>query len=150
MVLVPNATDARDVVQETAVALWEKIDQYDQAKPFAPWACRFALNEARMFLRKQSRRQRLAEDVGEQLQAQRIEMARDLDSRRLLLRECLGQLPEKQAELVRAHYFDEQKTPELSQRFGRSVEAIYKTLQRSRCALHDCIERKLSTEIGNH
>ena len=29
MVLVPNITDARDIVQEAAVALWEKIDQYD-------------------------------------------------------------------------------------------------------------------------
>lgn len=65
MVLVLNVSDARDIVQEAAVALWEKIDQYDPDKPFAPSACRLALNEARMFLRKQARRLRLAEDVVE-------------------------------------------------------------------------------------
>ena len=47
MVLIPNVADARDVVQEAAVALWDKIDLYDPDKPFAPWACRFALNEAK-------------------------------------------------------------------------------------------------------
>ena len=63
MVLIPNVADARDVVQEAAVALWDKIDQYVPAKPFAPWACRFALNEAKMFLRKKSRQNRLADEV---------------------------------------------------------------------------------------
>ncbi len=37
MVLVPNVTEARDVVQETAVALWQHIADYDQARPFTPW-----------------------------------------------------------------------------------------------------------------
>lgn len=50
MALVPNVSDARDVVQETAVALWQAIDKYDPSKPFIPWACRFALNEARLHL----------------------------------------------------------------------------------------------------
>lgn len=36
MVLVPNPADARDVVQETAVALWKKSDHYDRTKPFVP------------------------------------------------------------------------------------------------------------------
>ena len=50
MVFVPNVADARDVIQETAAALWQKFDQYDPQKPFVAWACRFALNEARTVL----------------------------------------------------------------------------------------------------
>jgi RNA polymerase sigma-70 factor (ECF subfamily) len=42
-VLVPNLPDAEDIVQQTAVALWEKFDEYDPKLPFTPWACRFAL-----------------------------------------------------------------------------------------------------------
>ena len=146
MVLIPNATDARDVVQETAVALWEKIDQYDPGKPFAPWACRFALNEARMFLRQQARRNRLSDDVAELLLAQRVEAADRLDARRAYLGECLRQLPDRQSEVVRAHYFDDHSTTALSERFGRSVEALYKSLQRTRQALQACIERKITME----
>ena len=51
--LVPNVADAEDIVQQAALALWEKFDDYDPAKPFAPWACRFALNKAAMIERRQ-------------------------------------------------------------------------------------------------
>ena len=37
--LVPNVAGAEDIVQQTAVALWEKFDAYDPAQPFTPWAC---------------------------------------------------------------------------------------------------------------
>ena len=44
--LVPNVADAQDVVQQTALASWEKFDSYDPAQPFPPWDCRFALKKA--------------------------------------------------------------------------------------------------------
>lgn len=148
MVLVPNVADARDIVQEAAVALWEKIDRYDPEKPFAPWACRFALNEARMFLRKQARQHRLAEEVVALVEEQRLQMTAELDQRRDHLKDCLQTLPERQGAMVRAHYFDELTTEELSGRFGKSVEAVYKALQRTRQALQQCIEQKMATEVG--
>lgn len=48
--LIPNVKDAEDIVQQTALALWEKFDAYDPARPFTPWACRFALNKARQWI----------------------------------------------------------------------------------------------------
>jgi DNA-directed RNA polymerase specialized sigma24 family protein len=48
--ILPNPQDARDVLQETALALWEEFDQYDVTRPFVPWAVRFALNKARQQL----------------------------------------------------------------------------------------------------
>jgi RNA polymerase sigma-70 factor, ECF subfamily len=146
MALVPNVADARDVVQETAVALWQAFGKYDPARPFVPWACRFALNEARSHLRRESRRRRLLEeDVAVMLGERRVETAGQLDLRREHLRECLGRLPDDQRQLVRGYYFDEETIPDLAARLGRGPEAIYKTLQRVRQALHECIERKLQT-----
>ena len=113
MVLIPNVADARDVVQETAVALWDKIDRYDPEKPFAPWACRFALNEAKMFLRKKSRQYRLADEVVNLLEIERMENADRLDARKYFLRECLKTLPGKNAELVNEYYFNELSVEEL-------------------------------------
>lgn len=34
--LVPNLADAQEIVQQTAVVLLEKFDQYDRSRPFAP------------------------------------------------------------------------------------------------------------------
>jgi RNA polymerase sigma-70 factor (ECF subfamily) len=147
MSLVPNVSDARDVVQETAVALWQAIEKYDTTRPFVPWACRFALNEARLHLRSAGRRQRLIdEDVAVLLEARRIETAPRLDARRDHLRDCLSRLPAEQHSLVRGYYFDDEPIESLAARLGRGTEAVYKSLQRIRHALHECIERKLQTE----
>src|SRR3954454_5312614 len=59
--LVPNVTDAEDIVQQTALALWEKFAFYDTAQPFTPWACRFALNKARQWIERRQRWQILLE-----------------------------------------------------------------------------------------
>src|SRR2546425_9129509 len=60
-VLVPNVADAEDIVQQTALALWEKFDAYDPNQPFTPWACRFALNKARQWIERRQRWQALLE-----------------------------------------------------------------------------------------
>lgn len=147
MALVPNLSDARDIVQDTAAALWQAIDKYDPARPFAPWACRFALNEARRHLRSAGRRRRLLdEDTAALLESRRVEAAPQLDARREHLRDCLTRLPSEQHELVRGYYFDEETIETLAARLGRGTEAVYKSLQRIRQALHDCIERKMQTE----
>jgi RNA polymerase sigma-70 factor (ECF subfamily) len=147
MALVSNPSDARDVVQETAVALWQAIGKYDPEKPFVPWACRFALNEARLHLRTETRRRRLLEeDVAAMLNERRLEMAAPLDARREHLRDCLGSLQEEQRRLVRGYYFEEESIDALAASLGRGAEAVYKALQRTRQALHQCIERKLQAE----
>src|SRR4026209_51369 len=53
--LVPNVGDAEDIVQQTALALWEKFDSYDPNQPFTPWACRFALNKAKQWIERRQR-----------------------------------------------------------------------------------------------
>ena len=40
--LLPHEEDARDVLQETSVALYRKFAEYDPATPFLAWAYRFA------------------------------------------------------------------------------------------------------------
>src|SRR5215469_10781179 len=61
-VLVPNVTEAEDIVQQTAMALWEKFDAYDPDQPFTPWACRFALNKARQWIERRQRWQALVDN----------------------------------------------------------------------------------------
>ena len=41
----PNEEDARDILQETSVALCRKIEEYDPDQPFLPWAFGFAYLE---------------------------------------------------------------------------------------------------------
>src|SRR6476659_4935390 len=78
--LVPNIADAEDIVQQTAVALWEKFDAYDPALPFTPWACRFALNKARQWMERHRRWQALlAGGLAEEVQLRREALRPELE-----------------------------------------------------------------------
>ena len=147
LAVVPNPSDARDIVQETAVALWRKIEDYDPARPFLPWACRFASLEIRRFLRRAEQQRRLLdEEAVEALLGRQQEMADAWAARGAHLRECLEELPEEHRQLVRGYYWDEQDVASLAGRSGRTAEAVYKSLQRVRQALSDCINRKARVE----
>src|ERR1700693_5978338 len=53
--LLPHEEDARDVLQETSVALYRKFAEYDPSKPFLAWAYGFAYLEV---LKQRERNQR--------------------------------------------------------------------------------------------
>jgi RNA polymerase sigma-70 factor (ECF subfamily) len=143
LVFVPQRADARDIVQETAVALWKHFAEYDPARPFVRWACGFARVEVRRFLRKTTRRAALTERAAEVLMASEDALAPTQAERERHLQECLANLPVEQRRMLDGYYAEEQSVEKLAQVHGRSVEAIYKMLQRIRRALLDCIERKM-------
>lgn len=147
LVFVPHRPDARDIMQETAVALWSHFDEYDPSRPFVNWAYGFARNEVRRFLRAKQRRQVLTERAAAALMATadateevRIERERHLTA-------CLQRLPVEQRRLLDGYYFRDRSVETLAREHGRTVEAIYKALQRIRSALRQCIERRLA-EVG--
>lgn len=148
-VLVPRIADAQDVVQQTAVALWRKFDQYDPAQPFTPWACRFALLEARQFLRRDQRWGALLDDsLVDALVERRAELGEEMERRFSHLANCLHKLAPEQRHTVERYYYVRQPVEELAAQAGRSVEAIYKSLQRIRQVLFDCVTRALQAEGG--
>lgn len=140
-VLVPNVGDAEDIVQQTALALWEKFDAYDPNQPFTPWACRFALNKARQWIERRQRWQALLEGgLAEELAQRREELRPELEVRLKHLEGCLNKLPEEQRALVEGYYYRRDSVEKLAEGSIRSVAATYKTLQRIRQSLQGCIE----------
>lgn len=138
--LVPNLADADDIVQQTALALWEKFDAYDPAQPFTPWACRFALNKTRQWIERRQRWQTLlGNGLAEELEQRREELRPELEARLRHLERCLGKLPEGQRSLVEGYYFRRDGVEGLAANSGRTIAATYKLLQRIRQALQVCI-----------
>jgi RNA polymerase sigma-70 factor, ECF subfamily len=140
-VLVPNIADAEDIVQQTAVSLWEKFDAYDPTLPFTPWACRFALNKARQWIERRQRWQVLLErGIAEELEQRRQELRPELERRLTHLENCLAELPEQQRHLIEGYYYHRTTVEKLAHDSGRTVAATYKALQRIRQSLQFCIE----------
>ncbi len=139
--LIPSVTDAEDIVQQTAVALWEKFDAYDPAQPFTPWACRFALNKARQWIERRQRWQALLDHgLAEELAQRRQELQPEFELRLKHLETCLRKLNSRQRSLVEGYYYERTDIEKLSERSGRTAAATYKTLQRIRHTLQHCVE----------
>ena len=139
--LVPNVADAEDIVQQTALALWEKFEAYDPSQPFTPWACRFALNKSKQWIERRQRWQALLEGgLAEELAQRREELKPEFERRLARLEACLGKLPGEQRELVEGYYYKRTGIEALAGESGRSIEATYKMLQRIRHALQSCVE----------
>jgi RNA polymerase sigma-70 factor (ECF subfamily) len=148
-VLVPNVMDAEDIVQQTAMALWEKFDAYDPSQPFTPWACRFALNKARQWIERRQRWQVLLDHgLAEELAQRRQELQPEFEQRLKHLEGCLGRLPEAQRSLVEGYYYERASIETLAQRSGRSEAATYKMLQRIRHALLVCVGGQAKPEVA--
>jgi RNA polymerase sigma-70 factor (ECF subfamily) len=147
--LVPPTADAQEIVQQTAVVLWEKFDQYDASRPFAPWACRFALNIARQWMARRQRWKALLDGgIAQELAMRREQLRQEFDTRLVHLEHCLQKLPEKQRSLVDGYYFKQADVETLAGQARRTVDAVYKALQRIRQQLRDCMERSLREEAS--
>ncbi len=143
LVAVPNRADARDVMQECSVALWRRFSEYDAERPFVLWALGFVRLEVRRFLRSSRRCAQLSERAAELLLQDEQTHAEELDARQQHLKHCVDGLPSDHRELLHGYYRQEHSVGELSQISGRSVEAVYKMLQRIRRALHECIDARM-------
>ena len=65
------------------------------------------------------------------------------------LRDCVSELPTGHRSLLEKYYFDQTPVEEISQEVGRSAEALYKSLQRIRTGLMDCVNGKLISMEGS-
>jgi RNA polymerase sigma-70 factor (ECF subfamily) len=147
--LIPQVADAEDIVQQTAMALWEKFDLYDPTLPFTPWACRFALNKARQWIEQRQRWQALlGHGLAEELLQRRHELQPEFERRLKHLEDCLEKLPPGQGLLVKGYYYERTDIESLADRSGRTVAATYKMLQRIRQGLQFCVESHVKPEVA--
>jgi RNA polymerase sigma-70 factor (ECF subfamily) len=147
LTLLPSPADAEDVVQETAAALWQNVESFDPERPFLPWACRFAYHQVLNFRRRQKTHRRMFSDAAvEALAAEWPADADGADTRREALEGCLGKLLPADRDLIRLRYASEQDIAVLAHRTGQTANALYKSLQRIRKSLMDCVTRTLAKE----
>lgn len=142
--LLPHEEDARDVLQETCVALYRKYGEYDPAQPFLAWAFRFAHLEV---LKQRERNQRrsllvLDHELIERLAREREALEPALQVRLAALDACLEALPADDQRLIQQRYRDKARADDLSHQSGASRRTLFRHLDRIRRALYDCISRR--------
>lgn len=145
--MLPTHTDADEVLQQTAIVIWKKFDQYDPETNFMKWACVIARFESLAYRRKMARdRLVFREEILELLADEGEDEIEQRDAEEAALQTCLSELPEKQRQLVELAYTPGVKVIDLAQEAGSSPEAFYMRLSRIRRRLMVCIEGKTQTE----
>jgi RNA polymerase sigma-70 factor (ECF subfamily) len=142
--LLPHEEDARDVLQETSVALCRKFADYDPGKPFLAWAYRFAHLEV---LKHRERNQRrallLSPELIDCLAREREQHESVLEARLEALDQCLEELPRADQELIGRRYSGKSRAEELVRQFATSRRTLFRKLDRIRRILFECISRRV-------
>lgn len=147
LTLIPCRSDADEIMQETSLVLWRKINEYQPEGDFTRWACGIARIEV---LRLMDRKKRFAALFDEQLlskiAATHAKYDELLEIRREFLTQCKHQLPEKDFYLLRLIYESDRGAKTAASIMDQPLSTIYRNLDRIRTALFRCIERKINAE----
>ncbi len=136
-----------DIMQEMAVILWKKFDDYDDSHSFGAWARGIARNLLLQHYEKQGKQSRLLSDDAlhaiEQAFYRQEEALMDRDQEQQALHFCLDQLSERMREMIQLRYHQDMGIHQIAQQTGGKYEAVKKALARVRKQLIGCCERHL-------
>jgi RNA polymerase sigma-70 factor, ECF subfamily len=143
---LPSADLVEDLAQETFIAAYEHLGEFDLEKDFGPWIKGIARNKMLMHLRRsyqhgeaiEKLKAKAAQEVFEEVA--RLQSADDgqaVDR----LRRCFEKLPQRIMGVLRARYFERESVTAIAGRHGTSVSAISSLLFRGKKELQVCMGR---------
>lgn len=142
--LVQDRSAAEDVLQDVSAVLWTKFESFESGTDFGAWAMCVARFTVLNWRRKQAKLPVALADETLQLLADDAVAALSApeDERRAGLQECLRRLPDRQRELIRAHYERDEDVARIAEAEGRTKRSIYLRLEKIHSALLDCIQQR--------
>jgi RNA polymerase sigma-70 factor (ECF subfamily) len=144
LALVPNWADADDVLQEVRSRLWAQFETYDATRDFGTWARAIAYWQVQTWRKSAQRRTVIFNtEVLDAIAHNIEEHADNPNARGDALRHCLDKLDLQSRQVIDLYYTSKKTAKELANDLGRSFHAIRHTIQRTRIALADCIEKTL-------
>jgi RNA polymerase sigma-70 factor (ECF subfamily) len=148
-VLVPNRTDAEDLLQETSLVICEKFNEFREGTDFVAWACQIAYWRVRYSRQKFARSKVLFDqEIVDVVAKTASAMADEMDERHEALARCLQQLHPRDRELLIARYEPGGGVEEAARRSGRTIPTAYKALARLRKLLLDCVSTRMAGDAA--
>jgi len=136
-----------DVLQDTNLDLWKRLEDFDSERAFLPWAYGFAYQRVMAFRKTRSRSRLVFNDNVVQLVSDAyISDQISADTRLAALQKCLDKLEHAQSQLIRDRYVGRATVKALAARLGSTAGQISARLYRIRRSLAKCVETALAAE----
>lgn len=142
MSMVGHPDAAEDILQETYLVLWEKMDEALAADNFNAWAYTVARFQVLAYQRDRGRDRHIFDaDLLTVLAEEGISVTDQISDERAALEHCLRRLTEPMRDLITQRYERGRATADIAAEAGKTVSATAKALYRTRMTLLACIEK---------
>lgn len=146
---VSGFQDAEDVVQQVALTVARRFDEYDESRPFVAWALWLAKSRVVDHYRNRQRQQRIfPEAVLDQVAAVLVQRQPDRQARQAAMEHCIGKLPEKSRRLLELRYLEDNSIDFVANSINSTRGAVRVMLFRLRNTLASCIQAQLAREAS--
>jgi RNA polymerase sigma-70 factor (ECF subfamily) len=144
--LVPNWSDADDLMQETAEVMWRKFQDAGQITDFCAWGKTIARNKVMNFYAKKKRERVLFDDALLKDVIEREEKTSQQEELRVqTLQKCLQKLRLNDRHLIQVLYGHDIMIKKLAEEVKRPVQGLYKAMAHIHHSLLQCVRRSLAT-----
>lgn len=145
--MVPNFSDADDLMQEVTLALLHRFSTFQLGTNFMAWARKVALYEILKFRKKQHRRpvafsEETLQAIADYVERDGVHTEQMLD----VLQHCVSKLNLREQQLIVLRYEDGATTQSVAERLGVSIYSIYRAIERIQGVLLRCVHRTLATD----
>ncbi len=137
--------DAEDVLQQVALTVARRFDEYDATRPFCAWALWLAKSRIVDHYRKKGRERLVfSESLMDQLAEVLVQQQPERAVRQEVLERCLDKLPEKSRQILALRYEEGAPMERVAEAIESTAGAVRVILFRIRNLLAECINSELT------
>ncbi len=145
--VVTGFQDAEDVLQQVALTVARRFEEYDSNRPFVAWALWLAKSRIADFHRKRGRERLVfSESLMDQLAAALVQRQPERSARQVAMEQCVEKLPEKSRQLLELRYEEDASMDRVAEVFASTEGAVRVMLFRIRNLLAECIQAEITKE----
>ncbi len=145
--LVPNVSDADDIMQETTVVMWRKFADFNPELSFIAWGLTIAKFQVLSFYKKKKNSkvcysESLLESIEKVVEKSLPDMEEELNA----LNRCVKKLDDSQKYLLKLRYDNKMTFKEIGDNISKSARMTFYTLSKIHQLLLHCVKQAKSEE----
>lgn len=140
---VRNYHDAEDLLQEVSLVALDAAESFTPGTNFSAWSREIARRRVLAFVRRRDGSPVAIDPIMLEVltdAAAEIDSEEPLEERMSLLAGCLAKLRKEMRDVLEYKYWNHLSAEETAERLGRTVQAVYAILKRSRIQLRECLD----------